>query len=276
MNLKEALKNSVNSVSAYLMKQMGDTEPVRGLCNNMGIDSSRNRIPKGSPSICLGAADLTVLEMTGAYATFANKGMYGMPFVIKKIEDKNGRVIYRSLPEERVALPENANYVMTQMLKYNVQGAPVINTLKSDIGGKTGTTNDYTDGWFMGVTPRLVVGTWVGGEDRWIRFLNIGDGQGARLARPIVAAFFQKLEKDPKSGYDFNAKFQRPAGDLGIEINCAAYQNGTGAGPVGDEEEFAPDIYGDEAPDEKGAIDPKNPKSPGKKPDGGFGDEYDQ
>lgn len=276
MNLKEALKNSVNSVSAYLMKQMGDTEPVRGLCNNMGIDSSRNRIPKGSPSIALGAADLTVMEMTGAYATFANKGMYGMPFVIKKIEDKNGRVIYRSLPEERVALPANANYVMTQMLKYNVQGAPGINTLKSDIGGKTGTTNDYTDGWFMGVTPRLVVGTWVGGEDRWIRFLNIGDGQGARLARPIVAAFFQKLEKDPKSGYDFNAKFQRPPGDLGIEINCAAYQNGTGAGPVGDEEEFAPDIYGDEAPEGNNTSDPKNPKSPAKKPDGGFGDEYDQ
>ncbi len=276
LNLKEALKNSVNTVSAYLMKQMGDTEPVRGLCNNMGIDSSRNRIPKGSPSICLGAADLTVLEMTGAYSTFANKGMYGMPFVIKKIEDKNGRVIYRSLPEERVALPANANYVMTQMLKYNVQGAPGINTLKSDIGGKTGTTNDFTDGWFMGVTPRLVVGTWVGGEDRWIRFLNIGDGQGARLARPIVAAFLQKLEKDPKSGYDYNAKFQRPAGDLGIEINCAAYQNGTGAGPVGDEEEFSPDIYGDEAPAEGSTTDPKNPKSPAKKPDGGFGDEYDQ
>ncbi len=275
LTLKEALKQSVNSVSAYLMKQMGDTEPVRGLCNNMGIDSSRNRIPKGSPSICLGAADLTVLEMTGAYATFANKGMFGTPYVIKKIEDKNGRVIYRSIPEERVALPANANYVMTQMLKYNVQGAPGINTLKSDVGGKTGTTNDFTDGWFMGVTPRLVVGTWVGGEDRWIRFLNIGDGQGARLARPIVAGFLQRLEKDPKSGYDYNAKFQRPAGDLGIEINCAAYQNGSGAGPVGDEEEFSPDIYGDEVPADGSTTDPKNPKSPAKKPDGGFGDEFD-
>lgn len=275
LTLKEALKQSVNSVSAYLMKQMGDTEPVRGLCNNMGIDSSRNRIPKGSPSICLGAADLTVLEMTGAYATFANKGMFGTPYVIKKIEDKNGRVIYRSIPEERVALPANANYVMTQMLKYNVQGAPGINTLKSDIGGKTGTTNDFTDGWFMGVTPRLVIGTWVGGEDRWIRFLSIGDGQGARLARPIVAGLLQRLEKDPKSGYDYNAKFQRPPGDLGIEINCAAYQNGSGAGPVGDEEEFSPDIYGDEAPVDGSTTDPKNPKSPAKKPDGGFGDEFD-
>jgi penicillin-binding protein 1A len=127
----------------------------------------------------------------------------------------------------------------------------------------------------MGVTPRLVVGTWVGGEDRWIRFLSIGDGQGSKLARPIVGAFFQKLEKDPKSGYDYNAKFQRPPGDLGIEINCAAYQNA--AGVVGDEEEFAPDIYGDEAPEGGKPADPNAPKtSPAKKPDGGFGDQYDQ
>jgi len=272
LNLKEALKNSVNSVSAYLMKQMGDTEPVRGLCNNMGIDSASNRIPRGSPAICLGAADLTVWEMTGAYSTFANKGMYGAPIVIKKIEDKNGRVIYRSMPEERVALPANATYVMTQMLKYNVQGAPVVNTLKSDIGGKTGTTNFYTDAWFMGVTPRLVVGTWVGGEDRWIRFLSLADGQGSRLARPIVASFFQKLEKDPKSGYDYNARFQRPPGELGIDLNCAAYQDA--AGPVGDEEEFAPDIYGDEAPENGGApTDPNAKKSPAKKPDAGFGED---
>ena len=169
----------------------------------------------------------------------------------------------------------NGNNAEPELLWETGIAAGAINCL-TDIGGKTGTTNDYTDGWFMGVTPRLVVGTWVGGEDRWIRFLNIGDGQGARLARPIVAAFLQKLEKDPKSGYDYNAKFQRPAGDLGIEINCAAYQNGTGAGPVGDEEEFSPDIYGDEAPDDKGTTDPKNPKLPAKKPDGGFGDEYDQ
>ncbi|MBU6343109.1 MAG: transglycosylase domain-containing protein, partial [Bacteroidetes bacterium] len=170
LTLKEALKKSVNSVSAYLMRLMGSTEPVRGLVNNMGIDSSARRpdggyrVPK-EVSICLGAADLTVMEMTGAYATFANKGMYGKPIVIRKIEDKNGKVLWRSLPDEKVALPPNVNYVMVDMLKYNVAGAPGINTLKSEVGGKTGTTNDFTDGWFMGVTPRLVVGTWVGGED---------------------------------------------------------------------------------------------------------------
>jgi penicillin-binding protein 1A len=271
LNLKEALKNSVNTVSAYLMKQLGDTEPVRGLCDKLGIDSSRQAngryiIPPGSPAICLGAADLTPFEMTGAYASFANNGMYGLPFVIKKIEDKNGRVLYRSVPEEHAALPANANWVMLEMLQYNVKGAPGVNNLKSQVGGKTGTTNAYSDAWFMGVTPRLVVGTWVGGEDRWIRFLSLSDGQGSRLARPIFASFINRLEKDPKSGYDFNARFVRPPGDLGIETDCAAYESGLG--PATDEEGFdSRDNYFDEI-DQSG-------KSPGKKkkPDDSFGDQ---
>lgn len=268
LNLKEGLKNSVNTVSAYLMRELGSTEPVRGLCNKLGIDSSllsnnRYLILPGSPSMCLGAADLTPYEMTGAYSTFANKGMYGLPYVIKRIEDKNGRVLWRSVPEERAALPTNVNWVLLEMLQYNVKGAPGINTLKSQVGGKTGTTNDYTDGWFMGVTPRLVVGTWVGGEDRWIRFLSLGDGQGARMARPIFASFINRLEKDAKSGYDFNVRFVRPSGDLGIETNCAAYESSLG--PAGDEEDFSPDIYNDEL-DSNGKP---------KKPDDSFGDELE-
>lgn len=272
MTLKEALKNSVNSVSTYLMKQMGDTEPVRGLCNNMGIDSSlgsngRYRVPK-QPSICLGVADLTVWEMTGAYATFANKGIYGMPYVIKEIRDKNGRRIYSSMPEEHPALQPNANYVMLEMLKYNVAGAPGIRTLKSEAGGKTGTTQNQTDGWFMGVTPRLVVGTWVGGEDRWIRFLYLNDGQGSRMARPIFAGLINRLEQDPKSGYDFNARFARPPGDLDIELNCANYADGEAA-PTQDEEDFYPDIYNDQL-NEDGTV-----PVPKKKPDATFGDELE-
>jgi len=268
LNLKEGLKNSVNTVSAFLMRQLGGTEAVRGLCDKLGIDSSRQSngrylIMPGSPSMCLGAADLTPFEMTAAYAGIANKGMYGLPFVIKRIEDKNGRVLWRSVPEEHAALATNADWVILEMLQYNVKGAPGINTLKSQVGGKTGTTNDYTDGWFMGVTPRLVVGTWVGGEDRWIRFLSLADGQGARMARPIFASFIGRLEKDPKSGYDFNARFVRPPGDLGIETNCATYESSLG--PAGDEEDFSPDIYNDEL-DSGGKP---------KKPDDSFGDELE-
>lgn len=293
--LKDALKNSVNSISAYLMKQMGDTEPVRGLVHNLGIDSTLRRpdggyrLPK-QPAIALGAADLTVLEMTGAYAAFAHNGMFTKPYVIKKIEDKNGKVIYRSLPSERVALAANANYVMLHMLKYNVAGAPGINSLKSEVGGKTGTTNDYSDGWFMGVTPRLVVGTWVGGEDRWIRFLSLNDGQGARMARPIFAGFIENLERDPKSGYDYNARFEKPVGDLGIELDCAKYSQDnygdTETETFGDEEDFSPDTYNDELPDgeapkPENELNPNTPKGvlpkggeikpKPKKPDEGFG-----
>lgn len=280
LTLKEALKGSVNSVSAFLMKQMGSTEPIRGLLNNMGVDSTarRNdgdfRIPK-QPSICLGAADLTVWEMTSAYAVFANKGMYARPFVISKIEDRHGRVIYRAQPEEHPALPGNVTYVMLDMLKYNVSGAPGVRELKSEVGGKTGTTNDYTDGWFMGVTPRLVVGTWVGGEDRWIRFLSLTDGQGARMARPIFADFVKRLEQDNTSRYDFTARFFRPPGDLDIEIDCSKYLDG--ALPAGDEEDFGRDIYNDQLP-LQGNLPPgaaTRVKPAGKKADSGFGDEFD-
>ena len=278
LTLKEALKGSVNSVSVFLMKQMGSPELVRGLLNNMGVDSSARRpdgeyrIPK-QPAICLGAADLTVWEMTAAYSTFANKGVYARPYVIKKIEDRYGRIIYRSQPEEHPALPGNVDYVLLDMLKYNLGGAPGIRTLKSEVGGKTGTTNDYSDGWFMGVTPRLVVGTWVGGEDRWIRFLSLNDGQGARMARPIFADFVQRLENDKNSGYDYNARFFRPPGDLNIEIDCSKYLDSSL--PPGDEEDFAPDQYNDELPLD-GDIPPATRVKPaGKKPDANFGDEFE-
>lgn len=248
LTLKEALKGSVNTVSTYLMKQLGSPEPVRGLLHHMGIDSSARRpdgeyrLPK-QPSICLGAADLTVWEMTAAYATFANNGMFARPYVIKKIEDQNGRVIYRAQLEENMALPANVNYVVLDMLKYNVSGAPGIRELKSEVGGKTGTTNEYSDAWFMGLTPTLVVGTWVGGEDRWIRFLSLNDGQGARLARPIFASFIKRLEQDPKSGYNYLERFKRPAGDLEIEIDCSKYLENR---PPSDEEDFEANLYQDQ------------------------------
>jgi penicillin-binding protein 1A len=221
-NLKEALKESVNTISVYLMKQLSDTGPVRGLMHNMGIDSAK--ISK-QPALCLGACDLSVMEMAGAYTTFANDGLFEKPMYLLRIEDKNGKIIYNNLPEEHRALGAAANYVMVDMLKYVTQGAPGISELKSEVGGKTGTTNDYVDGWFMGITPNLVIGTWVGGDDRWIRFLTIEDGQGAKMARPFFAKFVKKLETDPKSGYNFSQKFKIPPGDLGITINCGEYNN---------------------------------------------------
>ncbi|MCB0560124.1 MAG: penicillin-binding protein [Lewinellaceae bacterium] len=250
LTLKDGLRKSKNTVSVHLMKQLGDTEPVRGLVDQMGIDSSlrypngRYRVPK-SPSICLGSTDLTNMEMTGAYTTFANNGIYNKPIYLLRIEDKNGRILYEEFPQEKVAINANANYVMVEMLKYAATG---LGGLKSEVGGKTGTTNDYVDGWFMGITPTLVVGTWVGGEDRWIRFRSLTYGQGAYMAKPFFREFLRKLEASEEYGYDAAARFHRPPGDIGIEMDCNEYRRSTL--PMNDnefeDEGFGNDMFGDE------------------------------
>ncbi|HMQ49019.1 MAG TPA: transglycosylase domain-containing protein [Saprospiraceae bacterium] len=251
LTLKEGLRKSKNTVSVHLMKEIGDTEPVRGMIHLMGIDSSlkypngRYRIPQ-TPSICLGATDLSVEEMTGAYTTFANNGRHSRPLCILRIEDKNGKVIYEDAPDDNLAINPNSNYVMVEMLRHagGMQGA-----FKSDVGGKTGTTNDYVDGWFMGITPDLVVGIWVGGEDRWIRFRSITYGQGAYMAKPFFRKYIETLEKAENIDYDYAARFHRPPGDLGIELDCNVYNRNS---PIFDDNEFEgkgfdEDIFGDEA-----------------------------
>ena len=263
LTLKDGLRKSKNTVSVYLMKLLGDTEPVRGLVHQMGLDSSarypngRFRVPK-SPSICLGSTDLSVMEMTGAYTTFANNGLYNKPTFIMRIEDKNGRVIYEELPTDRLALPPNANYVMLEMLKYSGTG---LGMLKSEAGGKTGTTNDFVDGWFMGITPNLVVGTWTGGEDRWIRFRNLTWGQGGYMAKPFFRQFIKALEEDESVDYDISARFYRPKGDIGIELDCSKYEEiQLEEDPLNDGDSFGEDLFGDEeeAPKKPIAEDQNN------------------
>jgi penicillin-binding protein 1A len=224
--LFEALKDSRNTVSVFLMQQLGNANVVRGLINNMGIDSSARRydgeyrVPN-QPSICLGAADLSLMEMTGAYCTFANNGVFVAPYFVSSIEDETGRVIYRAVREEQVALPAKANKVMVDMLKYTAVG---FGENKSEVGGKTGTTNDYVDGWFIGITPSLVVGTWVGGEDPWIKFNTLADGQGSRMAKPFFKAFLNRLEASKDVDYDPSARFERPPPSPDdIETDCSKY-----------------------------------------------------
>ena len=223
--LFEGLKDSRNTISVFLMQQLGNANVVRGLVHNMGIDSSLRRadgeyrVPN-QPSICLGSADLSVMEMTGAYCTFANNGVFVKPYFVSSVEDENGRVIYRAMKEEQVALPPKANAVMVDMLKYTAVG---FGANKSQVGGKTGTTNDYVDGWFIGITPSLVVGTWVGGEDQWIRFNTLADGQGSVMAKPFFKAFLNRLENSPEVDYDASARFVIPEGGLDIETDCAKY-----------------------------------------------------
>ncbi|MEM8526050.1 MAG: transglycosylase domain-containing protein [Bacteroidota bacterium] len=227
LTLRQALRRSKNSVTVYLMKEIGSVEPVVNMVSGMGIDT-RAKYPNGEyivprvPSIALGAADLTVQEMTGAYTTFANNGFSTKLAHILRVEDKNGRVLYEAIPANDPVLNPRYNYVMLDLLKH--VSTTIHSQMKTVNGGKTGTTNNHVDGWYMGVTPNLIVGTWVGGDQNWIRFRNIDYGQGAVMARPFFVEFMQALESNKKLEWDTEAKFMRPPGDIGIELDCSAYE----------------------------------------------------
>ena len=217
VTLYQGLKESTNSISIGLLKEIGSVEPVRDLASNFGIP--KDDIPP-YPSIALGVPELRVMDMAAAYTTFANNGTYTEPIFIKRIEDKNGKVIYQGIPEVHTAMNPKYNYAMLDLLR-NAASILKNKGIQSDVGGKTGTTNDHVDGWFMGVTPSLVVGTWVGGDSKYIRFRSLADGQGGVMARPIFTKFMKRLEADP-SIYDINEEFVVPGGDM-IELDCAKY-----------------------------------------------------
>lgn len=217
LTLYEGLKQSKNSVSVWLMKELGNVEVIIDLAEKMGID--REKIPS-APSICLGTPELSLMDMTSAYSTFANKGIHNDPIFVTRIENKEGQIIYNAVPNQQKVLPEDYNYVMVDMLK---EAASFIRPkFESDVGGKTGTTNDYVDGWFMGITPNLVVGTWVGGDFPMIRFLTLADGQGGVMARPAFVEFMQSLESSQSIDFDTSERFEEPE-NMSIEIDCRNY-----------------------------------------------------
>ncbi|MGB0443657.1 MAG: penicillin-binding protein 1A [Flavobacteriaceae bacterium] len=211
--LKNALANSVNTISARLIDKVG-TRPVVNLVRNLGVSSPIPNVP----AIALGSADLSVYEMVGAYAAFANKGIYVKPVLVTRIEDKNGTVIYQAAPETKDVLSEESAYVTLKLLegvtesgsgvRLRHQGADKTNPIFRDvvtgypyefdnpIAGKTGTTQNQSDGWFMGIVPNLTTGVWVGGEDRSIHFETIAYGQGATMALPIWANYMKSCYAD--------------------------------------------------------------------------------
>jgi len=233
--LKNALANSVNTVSARLMDLVGP-RPVINLARKMGITSYLPAVP----SIALGTPDISLFEMVGAYSTFVNKGIYVKPVMISRIEDKNGRAIYEVAPETQDVLSEEAAYVTVNLMqgvtkagsgarlrhagleKTNyifekvVTGYPYV--FENSIAGKTGTTQNQSDGWFMGMVPNLATGVWVGGEDRAIHFENIGYGQGATMALPIWANYMRSLYENPV--LEISQEDFLPPENLNIPIEC--------------------------------------------------------
>ena len=197
VTLKWALAQSNNWISAYLMNQFGP-EAVIAQARRMGVESPIDAVP----AICLGVCDLKLIEMVGAMSTFANQGVYIKPMFITRIEDKNGNVIQRFAPEESEAMSELTAYKMIELMKGVVQSGTGIRLRSSysftnPIAGKTGTTQKQSDGYFMGITPDLTTGVWVGAEDRSVHFRSTNLGQGSHTALPIWAKYMRKVYDDP-------------------------------------------------------------------------------
>lgn len=233
--LKAALANSVNTVTAQLIDMVGP-EPVVKLVNNLGV----KRDILAVPSIALGTPEINVYEMVGAYGAFANQGVYVKPIMVTRIEDKNGKVLYDYTPETRDVFSKDVAFAMLDLMKgvteggsgIRLRGSGSINNpvykevitgypyaFTNPIAGKTGTTQNQSDGWFIGMVPNLVTGVWVGGEDRATHFKSIVYGQGATMALPIWALYMKQNYSDTSLNIS-QEDFEEPE-EMSIRINCA-------------------------------------------------------
>ncbi|MCT4700157.1 transglycosylase domain-containing protein [Tenacibaculum haliotis] len=251
LTLKKALANSVNVVSAQLIDKVSPINVAR-LAESAGIKSKI----EANPSIALGAVELSLIEMVSAYSTFANKGLRVSPMMITRIEDKNGTVLQEFVPETKEVLSEESAYVVLDLMKGVTTGGSGIRLrllgkypdyitghpykFTNPIAGKTGTTQNQSDGWFMGIVPNLATGVWTGGEDRATHFAGIGKGQGAAMSLPTWALFMQKCYADKTLNIS-QTDFEKPSQKLSIEINCAKVKEGEeteGDNPSEEETDF--------------------------------------
>lgn len=239
-DLRTALAYSTNVVTARLIVETG-VEPVIQLAREMGVESP---IPKDY-TISLGSADLTVYEMVGAMSTFANNGIYIKPELILRIEDKTGKVLKDYQPETREVVNEYVAYTMIDLMK-GVSDRGTGSWIRSrygitsEVAGKTGTTNDQSDGWYIGMTPNLVTGVWVGCEDRSSHFAGIRNGQGAATALPIWSYFMQEVYKHGEElGITTKDKFEKPA-DLDDKWDCTSLTGFNTYGSMGGTFDYDP------------------------------------
>jgi len=239
ITLMNGLANSKNSITAFLMKKVGPKNVVR-LGEKLGLDNL-----KAIPSLCLGSVEIPLYQMTSSYTMFANKGVQIKPLFVNKIEDKNGVVIYSHKPEYTDVLNEEANYVMLKLLQGVIDKGTGIRLRQSqsknknsrgdnyetlsnmgyeftnEIAGKTGTTDNHSDGWFIGLVPNLVTGVWVGAEERSIHFRSITLGSGANMALPIWGEFMQKIFSDINFKNYYESSFEKPTKEISINLDCS-------------------------------------------------------
>jgi len=250
--LKGALANSINTITARLIDRVGPA-PVIDLIGRMGVDT-KNIL--AVPSIALGTPDVSLYEMVGAYSTFANEGVYVKPIIIARIVNKNGTVLYQNVPETKDVISQETAYVTLSLMQGVTQsgsgsrlrgtwrgGSPVYKNavtgypydFKNPIAGKTGTTQNNSDGWFMGIVPNLVTGVWVGGDDRATHFSSTAYGQGATMALPIWGIYMKECYKISELGVS-DSSFKKPE-DLSIETNCKKWKE-ENTTTIEDPEEF--------------------------------------
>ncbi|MGB1037861.1 MAG: transglycosylase domain-containing protein [Bacteroidia bacterium] len=244
----EGLQKSINTITARVMKRLGpnSAEVVKQTAGKMGIDDSKF---EPYPSICLGTMDISVFEMVGAYGTFVNGGTFVEPIFVTRIEDKNGNILEEFTPKKEEAIRQQTSYVICKMLEKVTMGGGTAARLRSSrfsipgnvsIGGKTGTTQGNSDGWFMGITPNLVSGCWVGAEERNVHFRNTAYGQGANMALPIFGKYMSSVYADKESNYG-RGHFKKPKIEMSIDIDCKNYENNnTSDEGEGDEDEDDP------------------------------------
>lgn len=233
VSLETGLAHSINRITASLMKEIAP-ESVIKIAQKMGIESHMDPYP----SICLGTPDISVYEMVGAYSTFANKGFMSKPMALMRIEDKKGNLLQTFTPLQKEVLNEQVAYAMISLLK-GVTDRGTANRIRwkhkitAEVAGKTGTTNDNSDGWYIGMTPKVIAGAWVGGDEKAIRFRTTQLGCGANMALPIWANFMNKLYKDVSLSkiYTPDDRFERPI-PMNIELDCSKYDTEPAVNPA--------------------------------------------
>lgn len=223
--LRQAMARSLNSITAQVLKSVGP-ENVVDFAKRAGIRSPLDPVP----ALCLGVSNVSLYEIVGGYGTFVNNGIHTEPFYITRIEDKNGNVLENRVPKTKQAISEQTAFKMVYMLMGGVEeqggtsiGLPFDLKKDNEIGGKTGTSNDASDGWYMGVTHDLVSGAWVGGDERSIHYSVWSLGQGGKTARPIFASYMTKVYGDKTLEYK-KGQFTRPSGGMDISLDCSAYE----------------------------------------------------
>ncbi len=219
VTLKWGLTHSSNNISAYLMKQFGPSAMAK-MMRKMGVTSHLDEVY----SLCVGPADLTLCEMVSAFNTFPSKGVYSSPLFVTRIEDSDGNLISEFTNKKVEAISDRTAYLMVNLMEGVVkQGTGRrlgwLYKLNGEIGGKTGTTNDNSDGWFIGYTPKLTAGAWVGGEDRMVHFKDLAQGSGSNMALPIWGIFMRKCLADPSLGLSEFDTFEAPVG-MNLDLSC--------------------------------------------------------